>query len=91
MAAIKVNVSIDEALLRRMDAYADENGMTRSGLFCMAVRQYLDALEMMPATKNMLISLTQLAQKSAGGQISDEELKAQLDDIDTAYNRMLNK
>ena len=42
---MKVNVSIDEELMARIDRYADENYMSRSGLITLACTQYLNQFE----------------------------------------------
>ena len=46
MSVIRVNVTLPEELLRRIDSFADENGMSRSGLLAYSARLYLD--EAMP-------------------------------------------
>lgn len=91
MAAVKVNVTFDEQLLTRIDAYADENGMTRSGFLGVAAKQYIDAVEMMPTAKKLMMSLAALAHKTAGGEISKEEAAAEMEDLELAYKSILGK
>lgn len=75
MAKIKVNVTIEEALLERIDQYADENFMTRSGLVQLAVSQFLSAAEVSKALVDMSAALKAIA---ARGELSAED-KRQLD------------
>ena len=39
---MKVNVTLDDELMQRVDNYADRNYMSRSGLISIAVTQYLN-------------------------------------------------
>ncbi len=40
---MKVTISLDDNLLKRIDDYAKKNGVKRSGLISIACSQYLDA------------------------------------------------
>lgn len=57
----KVNVSIPDELLDRLDEYADENFMSRSGAITMMVNQYLTSRELQIQIKSMTASLQKLA------------------------------
>lgn len=70
MAKIKVNVTIEETLLERIDQYADENFMTRSGLVQLATSQFLSAAEVSKALVEMTAALKQIA---ARGEISSDD------------------
>lgn len=80
MAIVKVTVSMDEEVLQRADQYADANGMTRSGLFALSVRKYLEASEAAPAVTELAKNLIKLF-KSAS-DLPKEELAAMVDQID---------
>lgn len=73
----KINISIDDSLLERVDKVADENYMSRSGLISQSVIQYLNQFEVISAIKGMSIAFNKIAEK---GEI-DEESKQQLDDF----------
>jgi hypothetical protein len=40
---VRVNVTLPEAALREIDAYAEAHGFTRSGLLAQAVKRMMDA------------------------------------------------
>lgn len=42
---MKVTISIDDALMERIDNYADENFMSRSGFITFACNEYLKQQE----------------------------------------------
>lgn len=76
---MKISISLADDLLQRADEYADLNGMTRSGMIAVALRQYLNAMEAMP-------SLTALMKKLAAvdlqQELSPEQKAALLSDLD---------
>ena len=39
---MKVNITLDDELMARVDRYADENYMSRSGLISLATTQFLN-------------------------------------------------
>ena len=75
---MKVNVSIDEELLKRMDKYADENFMSRSGLISLAVTQYLNQFDIINAWKEVAICMRTIADKGT----VDHETMEQLEDFE---------
>ena len=40
--AVRVNITLDERILRRIDAYAEEHGFTRSGFLALAATRAID-------------------------------------------------
>lgn len=80
---MKINVSLDDRLAKRMDDYAEENYMTRSGLMSIALTQYLNTQEMISVIKNMSMSLA----KIADSKMVTEEDKAEIE----GYASMLQK
>lgn len=73
----KVQITIDDELLKRVDFYADDNYMSRSGLLAVAVTQYLNANEMINAITRMGIAMEKIADK---GEI-DEQTQQELQDF----------
>ena len=57
----KINVSIDDTLLARVDNYADNNYMSRSGLLTLAVNNYLNQVEALTAVKEMSLAVRKIA------------------------------
>lgn len=76
---MKINVSLDDDLLRRVDSYADENYLSRSGLISIALAQYLSADDLKKAIKDLSISMNAIARS---GSVSDDD-RRKLEEIVT--------
>ena len=68
----KVNITINDELLKRADEYADENYTTRSGLISAAVNEYLASRETMKLVKSMGLAIQKIAES---GTLDDETVK----------------
>ena len=84
MAKVKVNITLDEDLLQRIETYADENYLTRSGLITLATSQFLLQAEASRSIVDMSLALRKIAET---GTVSDDQLK-QLEDFER-FARML--
>lgn len=71
----KVQISIDDALLDRIDSYADECYISRSGLISMAMSQYLNTQEVMVMVRN----LGKAVQRVAETGVCDDETLAEME------------
>lgn len=69
---MKINISLDDRLVKRLDDYADANYMTRSGLVSIALTQYLNTQEMISVIKSMSLSLSKMVNSN---NISEEDRK----------------
>lgn len=78
MAKIKVNITLDEELLRRVDEYAEENYLNRSSLVSLATTQFLNAADVTKAIKDMAFAMRKIADN---GEVDDETRK-QLEDFE---------
>lgn len=78
MASVKINVSFDEELLKRVDAFADANYMSRSGAVAMACTKLVNENELMSAIKSMAFSMRKIADTG----LIDEETRATLEDFE---------
>ena len=67
----KVNITINDDLLKRIDEYADENYTSRSGLISIATAQYLNANETMSLVKNLSLAIGKIAES---GNVDQETL-----------------
>lgn len=76
---VRVQISISPELLKEIDDFAKENYCTRSGIFCLAVSQYMTAQRMGKAMEQ----LCKLADKIASERGTPEDLE-QLDRIHDA-------
>ncbi len=78
MAKIKVNITLDEELMRRVDEYAEENYLNRSSLVSLATTQFLNAADVTKAIKEMAFAMRKIADN---GEI-DEQTKKDLEDFE---------
>ena len=83
----KVQISIDDDLLQRIDSFADSNYMSRSGFFTLASCQYLNSNEMMLAIKDMSLTMRKIADS---GNI-DEETERKLEDYERMAKMIVGK
>lgn len=75
---MKVQITLDDALMKRVDAYADENYMSRSGLLSLAATQYLNAVDVTKAIKDMSVAMRKIADNGS----VDHETMEQLEDFE---------
>lgn len=68
----KINISINDELLARVDNYADDNYTSRSGLITTAITEYLNARETVMLVKNLSLAIGKIAET---GDVDDETLK----------------
>lgn len=74
----KVNITLDDELLQRVDKYADENYMSRSGLISFSVTQFLNQADVITAIKEMTVCIRKIADN---GKV-DHETMEQLEDFE---------
>ena len=67
---MKVQITMPDELLAKLDDYADRNYTTRSGAITMMVNNYLVSRELTVQIQQVSEALTKMA---AGGQLSDAE------------------
>lgn len=75
---MKVQVSLDEKLVERIDNYADANYMSRSGLISFATSQYLNQTDVMLMVKDMALTMRKIAEKGT----VDHDTMEQLEDFE---------
>ena len=75
---MKVNITVDDKLMERIDRYAEENYMSRSGLVSFACTQFLNQADVVRAIVNMGICMQKIAETG----IVDEETRKELEDIE---------
>lgn len=84
---MKVQITCDDELMKRVDAFADENYMSRSGLFSLAVAQYINAQEVTKAIKEMAVAMKKIADT---GKV-DHETMEELEDFQRLANMLQMK
>lgn len=78
MKTVKLNISMPDVLLDKVDDYAHRNAMTRSGLLQLAVAQYIQAQETMPSINNVFALMGSLAKRAASGGVDSDEYEQEL-------------
>lgn len=84
---MKVQITCDDELMKRVDAFADENYLSRSGLFQLAVAQYINAQEVTQAIKDMAVAMKKIADT---GKV-DHETMEQLEDFERLSKMLVIK
>lgn len=74
----KINISIDDGLLARLDKSAELNYMSRSGLISVSVAQYLNNAEVVSAVIDMALCVRKIAEEGT----VDKETAQQLSDLE---------
>lgn len=69
---MKVGLSIDDELMKRIDDYADDHYMSRSAFVAQACSQALNAYEVQCSINSMAVSMRKIADM---GSVDDETLK----------------
>jgi metal-responsive CopG/Arc/MetJ family transcriptional regulator len=84
---MKVGIALDDELMKRIDAYADENYMSRSGLISLACTQFLNAADVTKAIKDMALAMRKIADT---GKV-DHETMEELEDFQRLANMLQMK
>lgn len=83
---MKVGITLDDNLLSRIDTYADENYMSRSGLISLACTQFLNANDLTRAIKEMSLAMRKIADS---GDV-EEELMKELENFERLAKMLYN-
>ena len=73
-----VQITLDDELVSRLDDYAEDNYLSRSGCISLALSQYLNAADVTKAIKDLAISMRKIADT---GKVSAEQME-QLEDME---------
>ena len=84
---MKVQISINDDLLKRIDEYADNAYTTRSGVITLATSQFLNSAEVVFAVKDMALSMRKLADSG----VVDEETQKKLEDFERLSSMLFSK
>lgn len=84
---MKVQISVDDELMKRVDTFADDNYMSRSTLFTIAVTQYINAQDVTRAIKEMAVAMKKIADT---GKV-DHETMEELEDFQRLANMLQMK
>lgn len=84
---MKVQISINDDLLKRVDKYAKDNYLSRSAVITMSLNQYLLSYDMVTLIQDMDISMRKIADT---GKIDDDSLR-QLEDFENFAKQFVGK
>lgn len=84
---MKVQITLDDDLMKRVDEYADKNYMSRSGLLSLAVTKYLNEADVIKAVKEMAVCMRKIADKGT----LDHDTMEQLEDFQRLSNLLIGK
>lgn len=71
----KIQISIDDNLLDRIDTYADNNYLTRSGFITLATSQFLNTQDVTKAIKDMAVCMQKISDNADKGTVTKEMLQ----------------
>lgn len=69
---MKVQLSLNDDLMKRVDKYAEENYISRSTFFALAASQFVNQQEVVSAIKGMALSMKKIADNNC---VDDETLR----------------
>ena len=84
---MKMTVTINDDLMKRVDEYVEENYMSRSGFLAMAANQFLNQYELIKTLRQVSDAVYNMAQDKE----LDDEAKQLLSDFESACRLMLGK
>lgn len=84
---MKVNVTVNDDLMKRIDEYAERNYMSRSGLISFATTQFLNGQQLVSAVQDMSVCMRKIADT---GQI-DEETHSKLQELEVIAKVLVGK
>lgn len=90
MASVKVNTTMQEEMVSRIDNYCATKGMTRSAFLSMAATQYLDAIEKQPIVGDAFAKMGELFKLAVSGKTESKEYAVALSELESA-NAALKK
>ena len=74
----KVQISIDDELMKKVDAYVETNYMSRSGFFSSLANTHFQAMQVTDSLKDIALSIRKVADNNK----IDKETKKKLDDFE---------
>lgn len=84
---MKVNITMNDDLMRKVDEYADASYTSRSGFITQAVSAYISSLEVQSLVKSMAVAMNKIADK---GEV-DKETLHELEDFQRICDMLVRK
>lgn len=84
----RLQISMDDTVLERVDSFAKTAGLTRSAFLSMAALDYINAKEKAPVITSAFSSMAALLDAHVRGQISRDDMQAGLAAIDQSIQEI---
>lgn len=81
---MKINISLDEELVKRIEDYADRNYMSRSGCISFACTQFLNQEDAARAVTDLAVTMRKIADS---GKV-DNHTREKLEDFERIANML---
>lgn len=78
---VRVQITIKEELLKKVDEHAKSAGLSRSGFMSLAASDYISAKEKAPKVSEAFVRMATLIDQRMNGAITKEELETKLDEV----------
>lgn len=88
MANVRINITIDEQLLTRVDAFAESHGFTRSGLLATAADTYMEAADKAPIARDSLSELFSIISDAFRAGTGTADLEQRMADLEQKLEDM---
>lgn len=89
MPSKRVNITLQDALLSRVDQEAKEKSLSRSGVISVALSSYFTAQDSIPSLNKVLDSMASVMEQTLRGEISPSIASAKLDAIQETYSDVI--
>lgn len=77
----RIQISMDEDVLKRIDDFAKSAALSRSAFLSMAALDYINAKEKAPLITSAFSSMAALLDARVRGEISQEEFQSRIDSL----------
>lgn len=72
---MKISISLADELVQKIDQYADDGGMTRSGFISQSCKLYIQQLEITQCLKSMSNAMNRIASTGVVDEDTQKELE----------------
>lgn len=83
---MRIQLSLNEELVKRLDSYAKDNFMSRSALVSFACNQFLASFEIVDLMRQATLCMREIADK---GEV-DEKIMKELEDMEYLLRMITN-
>lgn len=87
----RIQVSIDDAALAKIDGYVEAAGLSRSSFIALAALEYIRAKEAAPVISGVMAQFAQIFDARVRGELSPEEATQRLDVLSDAVKAVTGK